>query len=237
MKGSKTINKTSLVLLSFFFFSFLFLNFVSAVPPVTTTQQFTEGYIIEHSSQEHIRQNTNYTLNFFVRNISNGVLIDNSTTNCSFYMANSQGVLIYSADIDYNGEYWQHIILATNFSDIGVYPHGIACNGVGLGGESVYYFEVTETGWLDYRWTTGLIIFIILLSYLFIIVGANHGEFVPIVLGSFILFTTSLYMYQNGLGTLANDNLMVWSWTLVNVGIAAYFSIRSIYEYLITKNL
>jgi len=130
----------------FFIFLLITVQSAIAVPPVTVLQQFTTGYVIEHSPQIYIEQNQDYTINFFIRNITNGVLIDNSTTNCSFYMASSTGTLAHNTNVIYSSGYWHTLISGGNFSSTGIYPYGIACNGIGLGGKKVFAFEVTKTG-------------------------------------------------------------------------------------------
>lgn len=119
----------------------------SADPPVTSVQQFTEGYIIEHSPQDYLKQNQDYTLNFFVRNISNGVIVTNTTVNCTFYMANSSGDLLLMQNVTYSSGYWNLLIKGGNFSTSGIYSYGIACNGALRGGEKVSAWEVNSIGY------------------------------------------------------------------------------------------
>ena len=136
------MKKVMLIVLSFLFI----LTLVSAAPPVTTVQNFVEGYVIESSPTEYIKQNTDYTLNFFVYNISNGVRAGSSLT-CYAYLADSQGKLKAYNNVLFNvSGYWRYIIKAGNFTETGHYPYGIACNSSNLGGANVDYFEVTENG-------------------------------------------------------------------------------------------
>ena len=141
------MNKKLLSLLIVLAFVIVVVPRVSAVPPVTTTQQFTTGYIIEHQPQDYLKLSRDYTINFFVRNISNGKLVDDTTTNCSLYLSNDQGVLLLNVDVPYLPEdYWSYTIDGGNFSEVGIYPHGIACDGVTLGGSDVHAWEITSTG-------------------------------------------------------------------------------------------
>jgi len=122
------------------------IGLVTAQPPTTTNiQAFDTGFVIEPSPTIYIKQNTDYVVNFFVYNISNGVPIDNTTTSCVFYMADNQGNLIHFSDVLYT-TYWTTTIAGGNFSELGHYPYGIKCNSSELGGAFINYFEVTYTG-------------------------------------------------------------------------------------------
>jgi hypothetical protein len=136
------MKKVMLIVLSLFFI----FSLVSAAPPVTTVQQFSTGYVIESSPTEYIKQNTDYVINFFVYNISNGVRAGSSLT-CYAYLADSQGNLKAYNNVPWDVRgYWMYNIKAGNFTETGHYPYGIACNSSNLGGASVEYFEVNVEG-------------------------------------------------------------------------------------------
>jgi hypothetical protein len=122
------------------------LGFVSAVPPVTQIQQFAEGYIIEGSPQEIVKQNQDYQYNFFLYNISNGVQLSNQSIRCLFYMANTSGYVKVATNVLYFDGYWGLILNGKNFTSLGNHPFGIKCNSTTLGGSFVSFFKVTATG-------------------------------------------------------------------------------------------
>ena len=148
----------------------MLLPLVCAVPPVTTVQSFAQGYVIEYAPKDYAETNHNYTVNFFVRNISNGVLINNDSTNCTFYMANSYGELLLQSNVTYSNGYWHTFIDKGNFSTSGIFPYGIACEGENLGGEATGAWEVNAVG---YGLTTAAAIFdfigIVILMFIFFI--------------------------------------------------------------------
>jgi len=155
--------------LLFFLGIFLFMTLVSSEPPVTTIQQFQEGFIIEGSPQEFIKQNTDYQYNFFVYNISNGAKITNTTTACFFYLANNSGEVLYFSNVPYKIEgYFGLDISGGNFSDLGHYNYGIFCNSTTMGGALVNYFQVTTTG---LETPEGIILIFFLIGFLIIIGG------------------------------------------------------------------
>ena len=88
--------KEKVVISFLFLFIFLFsISFISAAPPVTTVQQLTTGYQILDSPQTVFKQGQDYQYNFFVTNLSNGALKLNDTTSCTFYLANSNGTVLF----------------------------------------------------------------------------------------------------------------------------------------------
>ena len=128
-----------------FLFSFLLLfSLVSAVPPVTSVQQYTEGYVIEDAPIEFLKQNEAYTYNFFLYNISNGKRIYDDTVTCTFYMAESNGEVITISSVPSVDGYYSLPIAGGNFSNLGKHPYGTFCNSSTLGGPKVGVFEVVE---------------------------------------------------------------------------------------------
>lgn len=122
------------------------LVLVSSAPPVTTVQEFPDGYVIVESSHTYLKLNQYYQYNFFVYNKSNGLLIDNSFMTCNFFLANSSGEVIFRGESVYFSDgHWGIDILGGNFSSIGSYPYGVSCQD-GNGGALAGIFEVTYTG-------------------------------------------------------------------------------------------
>jgi hypothetical protein len=154
-----------LVSLTFLFVTICYLQLVlvASAPPVTQVQQFTEGYIIEGSPTEYLKENTSLTYNFFLYNISNGVQIIDGVS-CGFYIASGNGSLLYSGIPTYTSGYYSLFIDGGNFTRLGHYPYGVYCNSSKLGGSTVSYFEVNHSG-MDLSGSQ-VTIYIILLSIL-----------------------------------------------------------------------
>jgi len=124
------------------------LPLVSAIPPITQVQQFTEGYTIKGTPQDLLKQGYPFQYNFFVYNISTGKLITNSSIECFFYLTNSTGDVIIFSNATYfedNG-HWGIDIGGNNFTNVGHYPFGVKCNSTIYGGAIIGYFEVTPNG-------------------------------------------------------------------------------------------
>lgn len=124
----------------------LCFNFVSSAPPVTTVQEFPEGYKIVENPHAYLKLNQDYQYNFFVYNASTGLLLDNSTITCNFFLANSSGEVVFSKEADYFADgHWGIDILGGNFSNTGRYAYGVSCQD-GQGGSLAGIFEVTHSG-------------------------------------------------------------------------------------------
>lgn len=122
------------------------LVLVSSAPPVTTVQEFPEGYVIVESPHTYLKLNQDYQYNFFVYNKSHGILLDNASMTCNFFLADSSGEVIFSDEVPYFSDgHWGIDILGGNFSNIGEYPYGVGCQD-GRGGALAGMFEVTYTG-------------------------------------------------------------------------------------------
>lgn len=165
----------------FFFLVVLFLlPLVLSAPPVTQVQQFTEGYTIETSPTEYIKQNTDFTLNYFLYNISNGLNVGDAGVSCFYYLADSEGNLKYSARPSFSDGYYSLVIKAGNFSEAGHYAYGIRCNSSEFGGTYTSFYEVRLSG-LEITTPVSIIyslfIFILILGFLISVVLAIKIEF------------------------------------------------------------
>lgn len=134
----------------FLFFVLFLCNPAYAVPPVTTIQSFSEGYVIKAPIQEFHQQYKDYKFNFHVFNISNGnPIINSSTIACYFHLYNSSGNHL----IDMRPDTFDHTfdfevgIKGGNFSLIDEYHYIFQCNSTfGRGGFIEDYFYVTKDG-------------------------------------------------------------------------------------------
>lgn len=163
---------------------FLCINNVSAVPPVSQIQQFAEGYSIEGSPQEIIKQGRDFQYNFFVYNISDGLPISNKTTKCFFYMANDSGTVKTYAEVMYFPEnYWGVLLNKANFTTLGFHPYGVKCNSSDLGGAFVSYFDVTMNGKAH---PSDLVIVLFIIAFV-VIIGFSIYEMYMMITHVFLL--------------------------------------------------
>lgn len=132
--------KLVLLLLSIFL-----ISFVVAVPPITTIDQYPSGYLITSQQQGSVIYNHDYTYNFFLSNSSTGVNLDNSSTNCSFWLANNYGEVLLNQNVGYT-DYWSINIGGGNLSYIGEYPFGINCQDSSAGGSLAGTFYAGYAG-------------------------------------------------------------------------------------------
>jgi hypothetical protein len=217
--------KRLLILLGLLFLSSL----VTAAPPVTTVQQFSEGYIIEDTPQTYIRQNYNFSYNFFLFNSSNGVLINNNTVNCLFYLTDAYGeVLFIQAPQHYTSyNYWGLVIDGGNFSKVGEYNYGIKCNSSTRGGANVGVFYVTGNG--KENANQSIIIFFIIM---FLIIIGSLTYLVLYTLGHFVtmdfdildfgfnlsMFFVLLSVYMFSVDYMGDPNITSFLETIIDIG-------------------
>jgi len=228
----KAIGISSAVMIAFVV-SLLFMimgsPLAAAVPPVTQIQSFTEGYVIEGTPQEFIKQNTAFQYNFFVYDISNGKAVTSSAVECIFYMATDNGTVTAFENATYfpNTRHWGVLINKNNFSSVGHHPFGVKCNSTLYGGAKVSYFTVTSSG-VAYQagesylpFIIGMIIVIALFVFIAIFFKENKG----ISYGSLFLALMSviamvgillkLTIEGTGLSSISNIiesmyNVMLW---------------------------
>lgn len=139
--GKKLILVTFLLLFS--------LGIVSSAPPMNTENFFIfeDGYTIVDNPQNILKQNQDYQVNFFLYNTSNGKTLDNSTVNCSLFIAGDNGEVLYQDDVDYFEDgHWGKNVSGTVFSNLGFYGYGISCQDTDGGGAISNLFQVTYTG-------------------------------------------------------------------------------------------
>lgn len=191
-------------------FLFIIIPNVSSAPPVTTVQQFAEGYSLVENPHKYLKLNEDYQYNFFVYNMSTGLLVDNSTLNCSFFLANNTGNLIFFTDANYIEDgYWQVEILGSNFSESGGYPYGVSCQD-GRGGALAGILEVTESGVeitearsILIIGLLGLLVFFLFLSlYCLFSVENYKSKFALYNLSHLLLIIVCFVSWQSGVESL-----------------------------------
>lgn len=208
--------------------SFLFLlNFISAQPPVTQIQSFPEGYSIIGYQQEYLKQGQDYQYNFFLENSSDGVLINNTSVNCTFYMADSTGEVKVFSDVPYFPDgHWGIDIDGANFSDVGIYCYGVRCSD-GFGGHTTGCWEVTSFGKSG---NDNIVFFVLIIIMLYTITFVGFfGKNIPIsILGGMAMIGLGLYMITNGV-IIYRDWLTNY-FSYITIGLGALFSLWALVE-------
>lgn len=129
------------------FISLLSISLIQAVPPVTTNQQFTEGFDIKIPQDNILKEGQDYDFEFHVENITNGYPIT-SGVSCIFHLYNSSGKHQYEA----NSSVFSHsldigfFVSGTNFSISDRYYYNIQCNNSLFGGQKYSILEVNPSG-------------------------------------------------------------------------------------------
>jgi len=236
-------NKLFLTLIAFT----LLLSLVSAVPPVTTTQNFETSYIIvgtEH--EETLEQNKGYQVNFFVYNSSDGMLLDDDVVECVYFLAQTNGSVVHYTNVPFDtstGKYghWATTVDEGNFSDAGHLDYGIKCNSTFLGGTTVGAYNVTPTGVeLDIPTTVILILILGLLSLflLFSVSGIKNAISGTWLISYSCLTYTMLYLIIGFLYLLSVyylwmvpifESILYISWFVMGIGFLPFVIIIILY--------
>ena len=121
---------------------------VFGVPPVTSVQQFTEGYVIKVPQDNILKVGQDYDFEFHIYNISNGIPILDA--NCTFHLYNNTGKHLYTESIEIVNHTFDYgfFVDGGNFTLIGDYYYNIQCESLSdpLGGFSSSSLMVTGNG-------------------------------------------------------------------------------------------
>jgi hypothetical protein len=213
-------------LLLTFLLGIFFISLVSAIPPVTTTQNFAEGYIVMDSPQTILRQGKDFNVNFFVYNASDGLLINNVSTECIYYLSDNYGSILFYSPVSYSstGKYghWSIKLLGNNFSNLGDYYYGIKCNSTNLGGPEVGQYTVTPMG----KNGNELIIFsifLIVFAYGLTLLGFFKENSIILIMGGMFMIFLSVYSITNGIIIYRDDITLYFSY--LTFGLGVFFSL------------
>lgn len=213
-----------------FFFLFLIGN-ITAAPPVTTTQQFQTGYVIEDSPQKILTQNQTFQVNFFVYNLSNGLLINNVGVECVYYLASNKGNVIFYGSVPYLAEgrygHWGINITNNNFSYAGEYAYGIKCNSTSYGGVTVGTYNVTPKGLEN---DVGFYIILILLTYGIGLIGFFGKNQWVSVIGGMSMMVFGIFVLTQGITIYLNWVTQVISY--MSLGLGALFILFPLIEWV-----
>ena len=203
----------------FLFFSLIFLvitmNYV--LGSVYNIINPDDGYYIISQLQDVYKKDENITINFFVYNESNGDLIDNSSTNCLVFLSDDKGELIVHGDAIYTAEgYWNFVIEAGNFSEIGKYNLGISCTSPIQGGAFVKYFEVTSTGLERFNMII-IMIALTAISYIILFYSKTTGKYVFEFFSGLLLTLIGIYIVASGFEGIRN--IVIQGFGVINIGI------------------
>jgi len=221
--------KYSFILLSFLLV--FLLPIISAVPPVSQLQSFTEGFDIKIPLDNIIQANSPFELEVHVINISNGFPIT-SGIGCYMHLYNSTGKHIYEgfdSIVSHNFDY-SFDLTAGNFSKIDFYTAVIQCNNSVMGGISEEILQTTGTG-NDLSIPQSYIYILALIGTIMLMIG--------LVLISFTLPASDT---KDESGSIININWLKYLrpviWMIVWIlGVSCVFIIANLGQAYLTNNM
>lgn len=205
-----------------FLFAIFLIGIICAQPAFLQPNSLSSGYAIKIQEIGTLKQNTDFTFNFHVFNISNGVPISNSSTSCYFHLYTANGTQILetspvsTSDTSNVNNEWMLNVLGGNFSQLGDYAYTIQCNSTaaGLGGFASVGFDVTLSGGEQSTAqgvaALGYLVLMIFLTLFFGFVGFRLADSENLwILGMFFIFLALvLVTYDTWLGVLYYENFM-----------------------------
>ena len=208
---------------------FLCANYVSAVPPVTTTQQFIEGYTIQIPQDNIIKIGQPYNFEFHVFNISNGVP-KISGISCDLHLYNELGDNLFVGTdntADLYGDYTFNLSKG-NFTKTENYYYYVRCNSSTLGGFAESILRINYTG---EEIQSDLIVVLFIIAFV-VIIGFSIYEMYMMITHVFLIeydvidFAKAGGIYFAILGLnlmhanfLGNPDLSTWFTLFIQIGL------------------
>ena len=127
-------------------FLILSVNVVSAVPPITTEFVGNTGLNIQANILDYYKINTSAELHIYIFNISNGVLLTNTSVNCEVELTDKTGTVLLLGNPVPHQNYFKMMRNESIVTEVGTYGVTIVCNSSGIGGLKTKFFEATTTG-------------------------------------------------------------------------------------------
>ena len=197
----------------------LLLNTFSLVSsqPSTTVYTFPKGYTIVPTEFEELKLGEDIIFNFYIYNSSDGIRIDNATTNCSFNLADSQGNLIFSGEPTYNSEgYWNSFINSSYLNETGYYYYGVDCQGE-LGAAYSEVLSLTFTG--NNQATMFYLILLTGLALFFMSCSLFVDEEFFVYISGVLFLIGGIYLMINGLDIINDVNTRYLAFIYIGTGI------------------
>jgi len=223
------------LLLGLFFL--LVLPVVNAAPPITDIDTLERGVDIIHPETPVLKSTEDLEFNFWTYNSSTGETLNNETLNCTLYLiddsgtnfwrfsnnAGASGLITYGKGGTLCSNCWTMTLPAANISNC-VYSYQIKCQGDGIGGYTLGFFEANINGKVieekDSIVYMGVMFFVFILSLVFMISGGtilkgnDHikwGGIMLISLGAVLLYGAT-FLANNYItmmvGSMGGESLM-----------------------------
>ena len=154
---------------------------------------------------------------------NNGTYCSGSAT-CNYSVFNPDNTILVNNQLGTNqGAYYNISFTPTN---IGVYKVDMTCVDGSLNGAETLYFEVTGSGFNN---TALFYILLFLIPAGIMILGFYLNDAPMVILGSFALTFTGLYILFNGIVGI-KDMTTTWAIGIIVLMLAGYIGIKSSWE-------
>jgi len=224
--------KFSLIFLFLFLVSLVgTLPLIEAVAPVTAVVISVDtGLNIDFPKFETIQQGQDFFFHFHVFNITDGVRMDNTTTNCSFEIYNEGGIEQLEVDnMEYVTGDWRILVDGSNFTRLGSYAYLVECHTDNLGGFISFPFEITADG--ERREVFPIQFSIVLFALVMIFFGLIKERYRMFEhVGSILLMIMGVLTLYPGYGFINWETLIGKALGFIFIGLGAYFFIEGAFS-------
>lgn len=168
---------------------------------------------------KYLKVNENFTYYYYLQNSSNGVIINDTHTNCTLHLTDYKGKILIdnASNFSVADNYWYNDIDGKYIDEPGYYYYGVNCQNE-EGGSVSGVFDV-KAGDMDYE-KPSLFIMILIYGFILFLLLYNDTEYknplqffasILLIIGGFIFM-----IYDFG---IINDTLR-WGIIVVNWGVA-----------------
>ena len=153
-----------------FFFAILLIP--SLVIAIQANSNQNTGLDIQVFPENIIQKSQSVNVNVHVFNLSTGLPLTDVTTSCELNIYNKTGNSILNSimafDNNPSNKMFNHTVLSSNFSNLGLYPFIVHCNTSSVGGFHTGDFLVTNTGKAEQPINIGVATVLMIIAALFI---------------------------------------------------------------------
>jgi len=213
-------------------------SIVFAQPPVQTNTNLEVGVDVLYPQFEAVKKDNGFNLFVQAFNRSDGIRLDNTSTDCYLYLYNPQGDHTIETKLEFDGEEFNITLDSGNFSVIGTHAFKIYCNTTEHGGFANGVFEVTDDGRLPYEDYIPAAILIMGTAFIFIYISYKIESKVLQFLLFFIALFISILSLALGVDISYNNNVIELAYYIIvfSVIFTLLFSIIMFIKNSIDKN-
>jgi len=224
---------------------FLFLSMfslVAAQPPFQQTTIVTTGIQVEFPKFEYLQIGESFQLNVHPFNASNGLLLDNTTTDCNIHAYYKNGTHAVDANMNYDSEDMDfYVTLPAELFTGGKGSYIIYCNASNIGGFASGPVVISPTGFeftVSEAVLYGFVLLLLAMFLFFAVSGVKKAASGAWTIFYICLTYVMLYALVGIIYLLASNylwivpiigNIFYMVWFIMGIGFLPFVIILSLY--------